>query len=190
MWCLLFKINEIFESHFLWSFCLLPLRPFLGQISGGLALGDFSQGGGCRPGVRNWLVFMTSSEEESCRAQDAIRDLVVVGAGPHALACVSRLIETKSRFYTDHDLTTKRKYYQEVDEEKKPLDVVVVDPAGSWLARWHSQFDQMKIKFLRSPVTAHPGMFRNFRAFFFAIDSPGILGVVVFASTRSVGSFG
>lgn len=102
-----------------------------------------------------------SSSEEGCVTQGAIRDLVVVGAGPHALACVSRLIETKSRFYTDHDLTTKRKYYQEVDEQKKPLDVVVVDPAGSWLARWHSQFDQMKIKFLRSPVTAHPDPFED-----------------------------
>lgn len=88
-----------------------------------------------------------------------IRDFVAVGAGPHSLAVVSRLLETKSRFYTDHDLTTKRKYYQEVDEKKKPLDVAVVDPAGRWLARWHSQFEQMKIKFLRSPVTAHPGKF-------------------------------
>eukprot|EP01122_Echinamoeba_exundans_P010362 TRINITY_DN3867_c0_g1_i1.p1 TRINITY_DN3867_c0_g1~~TRINITY_DN3867_c0_g1_i1.p1 ORF type:complete len:555 (-),score=119.42 TRINITY_DN3867_c0_g1_i1:79-1713(-) len=103
-----------------------------------------------------------SEPSEGVKLQEPrIRDFVAVGAGPHSLAVVSRLLETKSRFYTDHDLTTKRKYYQEVDEETKPLDVVVVDPAGSWLARWHSAFDQMKIKFLRSPVTAHPDPFED-----------------------------
>jgi hypothetical protein len=125
------------------------------------ALEDFFPGLGFGKRERCKQRKSMSEPSESAKSQEPrIRDFVAVGAGPHSLAVVSRLLETKSRFYTDHDLTTKRKYYQEVDEESKPLDVVVVDPAGSWMARWHSAFDQMKIKFLRSPVTAHPGTFQ------------------------------
>lgn len=61
-----------------------------------------------------------------------IYDLVVIGAGPHALACLSRLLEPVSSLYSEHDLATSRKYFK--FSSQGVHDFVVVDPAGeSWL---------------------------------------------------------
>jgi hypothetical protein len=62
-------------------------------------------------------------------------DVVVIGAGPHALAVLSAL----RRCFNPQQRT-----------------VCVVDPSGVWLENWNESFDSLGIEFLRSPAWAHP----------------------------------
>ena len=61
--------------------------------------------------------------------------LAILGAGPHALAVAIHA----------------------VDAGIDPTDLVVFDPAGGWLTRWHRQFRAQGISHLRSPGVHHPG---------------------------------
>jgi cation diffusion facilitator CzcD-associated flavoprotein CzcO len=63
-------------------------------------------------------------------------DIVVIGAGPHALTVVVSLL--------DRSPTMRRR-------------VRVLDPAGSWLHHWRSAFGRLAIAELRSPAVHHPG---------------------------------
>lgn len=60
---------------------------------------------------------------------------VVVGAGPHALTIAVRLL---------------------TDGLSRRDELVVLDPAGRWLASWRAAFDALGIEHLRSPVVHHP----------------------------------
>jgi glycine/D-amino acid oxidase-like deaminating enzyme len=60
-------------------------------------------------------------------------EVCILGAGPHGLAAAVHLRQARP-----------------------DLDVVAVDPAGAWLARWHEQFARAEIDALRSPIVHHP----------------------------------
>jgi cation diffusion facilitator CzcD-associated flavoprotein CzcO len=62
-------------------------------------------------------------------------DLVIAGAGPHALALAARLLRKRP--------TWRRR-------------LRVVDPAGAWLSCWQRQMAQYEIPWLRSPSPHHP----------------------------------
>jgi len=62
--------------------------------------------------------------------------VAIIGAGPQSLAAALHLLERQP------DLRD---------------DLVVVDPAGTWLNRWDEQFDRLDIDSLRSPGVHHPG---------------------------------
>ncbi|MEM9131950.1 MAG: hypothetical protein AAF962_03640 [Actinomycetota bacterium] len=62
-------------------------------------------------------------------------DTLVVGAGPHALTVVSRWI---------------------CERPARVDDVVIVDPAGTWMQEWYRQLHRQRIDVLRSPGVHHP----------------------------------
>jgi cation diffusion facilitator CzcD-associated flavoprotein CzcO len=61
--------------------------------------------------------------------------LAIIGAGPHALTLVTHLLQ-------------KRKTMRG--------RLLVFDPSGSWMSRWHHQFTALEIPHLRSPAVHHP----------------------------------
>ncbi|MDY7103240.1 MAG: GTP-binding protein [Actinomycetota bacterium] len=63
-------------------------------------------------------------------------EVCILGAGPQALALAARLVDTRPALRDD---------------------LVVIDPAGEWLAAWRDQFDRLEIPTLRSPGVHHPG---------------------------------
>ena len=105
--------------------------------------------------------------------------LLVIGAGPHALALVARLrakhvdvVDNVTRRWhessvVDGDRCVREVFAcaaHEIDQahaRSGPCSVssdnlMVVDPAGTWMEQWRSQFASLRIPFLRSIVTAHP----------------------------------
>lgn len=64
-------------------------------------------------------------------------DVCIVGAGPHGLAAALHLLAARPRL---HD------------------SMVVIDPAGSWLTTWETQFSRFDIGALRSAQVHHPGV--------------------------------
>jgi hypothetical protein len=92
-----------------------------------------------------------------------VLDLLIVGAGPHAMCSLLRLLEGKG-VYSDHELGTKRKYYKEnaplKDINPLGLSYKVVDPSGHWMHHWDKQFEIFNIPQLRSPTFVHPGKLR------------------------------
>lgn len=88
----------------------------------------------------------------SCTAATACRqpapfDVLVVGAGPHALSLVSRLHEPRSdsKMWSCGRAT-----------DIPPWSICVVDAKGQWLAQWRSQFSRLGITHLRSTMVLHP----------------------------------
>jgi len=84
-------------------------------------------------------------------------DVLVVGAGPHALSLVSRLHEPRcdSPMWSCGGAT-----------DVPPWSICVLDVQGRWLAQWRSQFSRLGITHLRSTMVLHPdtedefGLFR------------------------------
>lgn len=62
-------------------------------------------------------------------------DLVIIGAGPHALTFVTHLLQKRP---------------------KMQGRFLVFDPSGRWLNRWQQQFAALEIPHLRSPAVHHP----------------------------------
>lgn len=62
-------------------------------------------------------------------------DLVIIGAGPHALTCATYLLRQQS------SLCHK---------------FLVLDPGGTWMSQWQYQFAALQISHLRSPAVHHP----------------------------------
>jgi len=62
-------------------------------------------------------------------------DLVMVGAGPQALALSCLLLQKRSRLHRR---------------------LRIVDPSGRWLSRWQRQMERYEIPWLRSPSPHHP----------------------------------
>ena len=112
-------------------------------------------------------------------------DLVVIGAGPHALALVTRLMElSPNSLISDneharlHQLHSGKSHKRRGDRENmvSPLlletdisnkRILVIDKYGSWMERWDRSFDAYSISHLRSPLffhmdPSHPDALRAF----------------------------
>jgi hypothetical protein len=89
-------------------------------------------------------------------------DLVIVGAGPHALTLLARLVEEEPSDLYDQELRQYnkkrfgRKENAQQRRERLLSRIVVIDPSGVWLSQWNENFDQLQIEHLRSPVNIHP----------------------------------
>ncbi|MCG9891466.1 MAG: lysine N(6)-hydroxylase/L-ornithine N(5)-oxygenase family protein [Thermosynechococcaceae cyanobacterium MS004] len=62
-------------------------------------------------------------------------DIAIIGAGPQALTITTHLLQKGGR---------------------RSPQLVVLDPSGTWMQRWHQQFAAQDIAYLRSPVAHHP----------------------------------
>ncbi|KAI8899083.1 hypothetical protein BC833DRAFT_587100 [Globomyces pollinis-pini] len=107
--------------------------------------------------------------EELCK--EDILDLVIVGAGPHALSLVCRLLE-KSPFDVLSDADHQRLHHigksggqfappfypccPTLDLNSCRKRMLVIDGAGGWMEKWNNSFHAYNIKHLRSPIYFHP----------------------------------
>jgi len=69
------------------------------------------------------------------RTRPSSADLAIVGAGPQALTLATHLLQKRGSF--------RNRF-------------IVLDPSGTWLARWRHQFAAQDIPHLRSPAVHHP----------------------------------
>eukprot|EP00029_Vermamoeba_vermiformis_P005985 TRINITY_DN2226_c0_g1_i1.p1 TRINITY_DN2226_c0_g1~~TRINITY_DN2226_c0_g1_i1.p1 ORF type:complete len:483 (-),score=48.02 TRINITY_DN2226_c0_g1_i1:17-1465(-) len=96
-------------------------------------------------------------------------DLVIIGAGPHALNLILRYLEKEDAdhsydfafgLHSRHhaNVGKLREHIFPTNPRKKDLSrVLVVDPAGCWLNVWRTNFEALqKIENLRSPSDIHP----------------------------------
>eukprot|EP00882_Tetradesmus_deserticola_P031156 GHRQ01035221.1.p1 GENE.GHRQ01035221.1~~GHRQ01035221.1.p1 ORF type:complete len:130 (+),score=23.58 GHRQ01035221.1:196-585(+) len=98
-------------------------------------------------------------------------DVLFVGAGPHCLTTLLRLLEPDSDTLVDQPTRTTtpkarvRQYwhkqrsdprYKQAVTEWLRQHVAVVDPCGSWMGRWQQQFKALQIRHLRSSFAVHP----------------------------------
>lgn len=87
-----------------------------------------------------------------------LHDVLIVGAGPSALAVAARLREhTPSALFSDEE--HRRFQFLRGKRASKPptLDTLVLDADGPrWMSRWNRLFDAFKIEHLRSPMFFHP----------------------------------
>lgn len=99
------------------------------------------------------------SGEKQCNHGRQSFDVCIVGAGPSALTTLSALHSP----YSLDGLTDRQLQRALQDLEKSPpqkkLRVCVVDTHDDWLVDWQRNFDTLDIRYLRSPVLAHPNMF-------------------------------
>jgi hypothetical protein len=92
-------------------------------------------------------------------------DLVVIGAGPHALALVARLLEhapaslisenEHSRLAKLHSKGQKGFTSPFLDIETAKKRILVIDSYGKWMGRWDRNFEAYDIQYLRSPLFFH-----------------------------------
>jgi hypothetical protein len=94
-------------------------------------------------------------------------DLVVIGAGPHALALVTRLLERwpssviseteHSRLHHIHSGKSHRGTDSVTPLVLNGLNkrILVIDKYGEWMAKWDKSFRAYDIEYLRSPLFFH-----------------------------------
>lgn len=94
-------------------------------------------------------------------------DFCIIGSGPAGLATLSALRESYTLGDGIHlnDLNIQRNQMILKRETKnnhhhqRNKRICVIDPHPNWMDGWKSNFDHLNIKFLRSPVLAHPDAF-------------------------------
>ncbi|KAJ3068862.1 hypothetical protein HDU99_003082, partial [Rhizoclosmatium hyalinum] len=102
-------------------------------------------------------------------------DLVVIGAGPHSLSLLCRLLEqspfetlTDSDHQRYHHIRTKSKNKLvrdccdtiDVDSLKPRIKVIDANvSSGGWMCQWNKSFEALHIAHLRSPMFFHPDPF-------------------------------
>jgi hypothetical protein len=107
-------------------------------------------------------------------ATENLQELVIVGAGPHALALLCRIFE-KSPFPILNDQEHQRIFHQHQDFIRThPLlyhcgnhlnstdtktKITVIDDFGGWMNKWNQCFETFQISHLRSPMFFHPDSF-------------------------------
>ena len=112
------------------------------------------------------------ADDDFVAMDDPLLDLVVIGAGPHALSLLSRLVDDapdllseKERVRIAHKAgsrgkshATVRKHLQRkaYDGAEKLPRVVVIDAHGEWLAQWRADFEALDIRHTRSHSDLHP----------------------------------
>lgn len=119
-----------------------------------------------------------ATSPDKCRAatptdaDDGILDLLVIGAGPHALSMLTRLVDDDPDLLTEFErakmtvnegsrLSRDKKVVREhikkrFDAAKRIPKTLVVDSHGTWMAQWAANFKAFGIKFLRSHYNMHP----------------------------------
>jgi cation diffusion facilitator CzcD-associated flavoprotein CzcO len=86
--------------------------------------------------VRRSIVHFAVSFHQNLPSNPSeITDLIVIGAGLHSLTLVSFLLDKRPQF---------RDRLQ------------VIDPSGTWMQAWNTQFAAQEIPHLRSPAVHHP----------------------------------
>jgi hypothetical protein len=120
------------------------------------------------------------SPDDLSDAVQPLHDVLVVGAGPHALAVVARLLEDRpSALYTDAEharLSWLRQYAHSRRAPKGAARTLVRPPARAaaaaagrpdlvvldrharpgWMPQWTTLFETLQIRTLRSPMFFHP----------------------------------
>eukprot|EP00957_Ditylum_brightwellii_P196394 14963706-Ditylum_brightwellii.AAC.1 len=118
----------------------------------------------------------STGEEKSSivdkRSDKSVKELLIVGSGPHALTLLLRLLEPYPDFLSEKkrhllaESTARMRPLREVhrheSEISPPLSlktviesVQVVDAGGDWLASWKKNFNGIGITQLRSLMNAH-----------------------------------
>lgn len=97
-------------------------------------------------------------------------DLVVVGAGPHSLSLICRLLESSpAEVFSDADharlhywkknFSTSYSVSDSLDIDADRKRILVIDGKGKWMESWNQSFRAFNIKHLRSPMFFHPDPF-------------------------------
>jgi lysine/ornithine N-monooxygenase len=94
-----------------------------------------------------------------------ITPLLIIGAGPHALALILMMLEDqRSSEFSEQDTiqwSYWRKKYRVSSKTKSSSSsrirsmVRVIDPSGTWCDHWNRAFDTLNISHLRSPMSVH-----------------------------------
>ncbi|GMI07116.1 hypothetical protein TrVE_jg4737 [Triparma verrucosa] len=91
-------------------------------------------------------------------SDDETYDICIVGGGPGGLATLSAAIEPYSKDKMGRD-NVKNAYASGLATKRTAPKVCVVDPGDTWMHTWHERFKALQIKWLRSPMGAHPDAF-------------------------------
>ena len=97
-------------------------------------------------------------------------DLLVVGAGPHALSLLTRLVDDEPDLLTESQRShamSKAKHARPRQQVRRHLKktfngveklprTMVIDNHGEWMAQWAADFKALGIKYLRSHEHMHP----------------------------------
>lgn len=89
-------------------------------------------------------------------------DILIVGAGPHALTLLLRLLTKRPyTLYNDQEQSRLVRYCKvhaacELVEKVHKNKYLVVDEEGEWLSRWTKYFNGYDIDYLRSLINVHP----------------------------------
>ena len=102
---------------------------------------------------------------------DDLLDLVVIGAGPHALSLLTRLIDDEPDLMAESERTriahkagsrgrnhgvVRKHLKKRFNGGDRLAKTVVVDTHGTWMARWQSDFSALDIRHTRSHADLHP----------------------------------
>lgn len=98
-------------------------------------------------------------------------DLLVIGAGPHALSLLCRLVDDDPDLLSERDRThiiqkagARGRPHKDVrkhlkcnfDGAKVLESTVVIDHHGQWMAQWKRDFEALNIRYARSHADLHP----------------------------------
>ena len=110
------------------------------------------------PAAHHTLTTSNPNAEERdllCRAP-----IVLIGAGPQALALAAALLESQPYALDDAAWLSAKTHARHLANQQGPAckcgDIVVVDQAGEWMHGWCEAFGFLEIPTLRSPMLAHP----------------------------------
>ncbi|KAF0742477.1 hypothetical protein Ae201684_002573 [Aphanomyces euteiches] len=94
-------------------------------------------------------------------SNESVIPLLVIGAGPHALALVLNLLEEDSSAEFTEPETVKMSFWRSklrgrhLSKRDLRRSIRVLDPSGTWCSTWNCNFATFGISHLRSPVSVH-----------------------------------
>ena len=116
---------------------------------------------------------LSAKDLEVITQSDAMLDLLVIGAGPHALSLLARLVDDEPDLLTESQRTftmskarhakpkevVREHLKRRFDAVQKLQKTLVVDSHGNWMAQWAADFKALGIEYLRSHQHMHPDPF-------------------------------